>query len=119
MVDEFFAELRRLAQLVGGPLPKRWLMCAFISGLPQHIKHLLHASSRMETMSAEQLLTQARAVMTDNKGPIELAAASARQTPSESNQICLLQVWWSQPHGKELLAGLPSEARQLDAQGSL
>ena len=33
-VDEFFAELRRLARLVGGPLPKRWLMCVFISGLP-------------------------------------------------------------------------------------
>ena len=62
MVDEFFAELQRLAQLVGGLLPEHWLTCAFVSGLPQHIKHLLRASSRMETMSAEQLLTQARAV---------------------------------------------------------
>ena len=56
-MDEFFAELRRLARLVGGPLPEHWLMCAFVSGLPQHIKHLLCASSGMETMSAEQLLT--------------------------------------------------------------
>ena len=31
-VDEFFAELRRLARLVGGPLPECWLPCAFISG---------------------------------------------------------------------------------------
>ena len=38
----------------------------------------------METMSVEQLLTQARAVMTDNEGPAELAAASTRRTPSES-----------------------------------
>ena len=84
-VDKFFAELRRLAQLVGGPLPERWLICAFVSGLPQHVKHLLRASSRMETMSAEQLLTRVRAVMTDNKGPAELAAAaSASRTPSES-----------------------------------
>ena len=30
-VDEFFAELQRLARLVGGPLPECWLMCAFIS----------------------------------------------------------------------------------------
>ena len=52
-VDEFFAELWRLAQLVGGPLPEHWLMCAFVSGLPQHVKHLLRASSKMETMSAE------------------------------------------------------------------
>ena len=46
-VDEFFAELQVLAWLVGGPLPERWLTCSFISGLPQHIKHLLRASSRM------------------------------------------------------------------------
>ena len=57
MVDEFFAELRRLAWLVGGPLPKCWLTYAFISGLLHHVKHLLRASSRVETMSAEQLLT--------------------------------------------------------------
>ena len=35
-------------------------------------------------MSAEQLLTRARAVMTDNEGPAEFAADSARRTPSES-----------------------------------
>ena len=35
-------------------------------------------------MSAEQLLTQARAVMTDNEGTAELAAASASRTSSES-----------------------------------
>ena len=35
-------------------------------------------------MSAEQLLARARAVMTDNEGPAELAAASASRTSSES-----------------------------------
>ena len=70
-VDEFFAELRRLARLVGRPLPERWLTCTFVFGLPQYVKHLLRASSRMKTMSAEQLLTQARAVLTDNEGPAE------------------------------------------------
>ena len=75
-VDEFFTELRRLARLVGGPRLERWLTRAFVSGLPQR------ASSGMETMSAEQLLTRARAVMTDNEGPAELAAASTRRTPS-------------------------------------
>ena len=84
MVDKFFVELRRLARLVGGPLPERWLTGAFISELPQHVKHLLRTSSRIETMSAEQILTRARAVMTDNEGPAELAAAFTRQTPSES-----------------------------------
>ena len=77
-VDEFFAALRRLARLVGGPLPKRWLTCVLISGLPQHVKHLLRTSSRMEMMSVDQLLTQVRAVMTDNEGPAELVTTSAR-----------------------------------------
>ena len=84
MVDRFFAALQQLARLVGEPLPERWLTCAFISGLPQNVKHLLRASSRMETMSAEQLLTRAKAVMTNNEGPAELAAASTSRTPSES-----------------------------------
>ena len=83
-VDKFFAELRQLAWSVGGPLLECWLTCAFVSGLLQHIRHLLLASSRMETMCAEQLLTRTRAVMTDNKGPADLAATSARRTPSES-----------------------------------
>ena len=38
----------------------------------------------METMSAEQLLTRARAVMNDNEGPEELATASTRRRPSKS-----------------------------------
>ena len=80
----FFAELRQLAWLFGGPLPECWLTSAFISGLSQNIRHLLCASPRMKMMSVEQLLTRVRAVMTDNEGPIELAIASARRTPSES-----------------------------------
>ena len=87
MENEFFAEQRRLARLVGGPLPECWLTCTFVSGLLQHVRHLLRASSRMKTMSAEQLLILTKAVMTDNVGPAELAAASARRTPSES-KVC-------------------------------
>ena len=87
-VNEFSAELWRLARLVGRPLPECWLTCTFVPGLPQHVKHLLRASSRMEMMRVEQLLTQARAAMTDNEGPAELAAVSARWTPSESKVHC-------------------------------
>ena len=50
-VDKFFAELRQLARLVGGPLRECWLTCAFVSGLPQHVRHLLCASSKVEMMS--------------------------------------------------------------------
>ncbi len=38
-VDEFFAKLRRLARLVGGRLPERWLTCAFVSRLPRHVPY--------------------------------------------------------------------------------
>ena len=70
-VDEFLADLHCLTQLVGEPLPECWMTCAFVSGLPQHVRQLLQASSRMETMTLEQLLTWARAVMTDNQGQID------------------------------------------------
>ena len=55
-VDEFLAKLRRLVRLVGDLLPECWLACAFVSGLPQHVRQLLRATSRMETMTADQLL---------------------------------------------------------------
>ena len=70
-VDEFLADLHRLTRLVGEPLPECWMTCAFASGLPQHIRQLLRASSRMETMTLEELLARARAFMTDNQGQID------------------------------------------------
>ena len=73
-----FAQMRQWTSLLSCNDWPSWLTCAFFSGLPQHVRHLLRASSRMETMSAEQLLTQTRTVMTDNEDPAELAAASAR-----------------------------------------
>ena len=39
-VNDFFAELWRLDQLVGGQLPEFWLIYAFVSGLPQHVRYL-------------------------------------------------------------------------------
>ena len=122
-VDEFSAELQRMAQLVGGLLPERWLMCAFVSGLLQHVKHLLHASSRIEMMSTEQLLTRVRAVMTD-EGPAELAAVAARKTLSESkvsNDYRKFACYrcGGPTHGEGLLTGLPRGAGQSGAQGLL
>ena len=84
-VDEFLADLHRLTRLVGEPLPVRWMTCAFVAGLPQHVRPLLQVSSRMETMTLGQLLTRARAVMTDNQGqidPIVEAAQASRNNVS-------------------------------------
>ena len=66
-VDKFLLDLHRLTRLVGVPLPEHWMTCTFVSGLPQNIKPLLRASSKMEFMTLKQLLTQTRAIMTDNK----------------------------------------------------
>ena len=80
-VDEFLSDLHRLTRLVGEPLPERWMTCVFVSGLPQHVRQFLRASSRMEIMTLEQLLTRACAVMTDNQGqidPIVVATQASR-----------------------------------------
>ena len=63
-----FCQLHRLARLVGKPLPERWITCAFVSGLPQRVRQPLLTLSMLETITIEQLLTLAWAVMTDNKG---------------------------------------------------
>ena len=80
-VDEFLAGL---VWLVGEPLPDRWMTCAFMSGLPQHVRQLLRASSWMDTMNVEQLLTRARAIMTDDGGCEVSAAASVGQPHSDA-----------------------------------
>ena len=94
--DKFFAELWRLAWLVGGTTARTLVnvrICFWTA-----TTHLLHASSRMETMSAEQLLIWARAVMTDNKGPAELAATPPPdehlQNLRRAVMIKKFATWW-------------------------
>ena len=80
-MDEFLADLHYLTRLVRELLPERWMTCACVSGLPQHVRQLLWPSSRMETLTLVQLLTWARAVMTYNQGqidPIVVAAQTSR-----------------------------------------
>ena len=66
-VDVFLAELRRLAVLFGG-LPNKALVCAFVAGLPESVKQLLRAGSRMDELSLIHILARARAVLTDESG---------------------------------------------------
>lgn len=79
-MDEFLVEWHCLAQLVGGLLPKHCIA----SSLPQYVQHLLWASSRMDTMTVEQLLTQAQAIMTNDKDHKESIATSAQQTHTDN-----------------------------------
>ena len=63
----FLAELRRLAVPFGG-LPDKALVCAFVAGLPESVKQLLRAGSRIDELSLIQILARARAVLTDESG---------------------------------------------------
>lgn len=64
-VDVYLADLRRLAELFGG-VTDSCLSCAFVAGLPEAVRHLLRAGSRIESMDIDQLLHRARAVLADD-----------------------------------------------------
>ena len=79
-VDEFLANFHHLARLVGEPLSEHWITCVIVSGLPQRIRLLLRASSWIETMTLEQLLTRAHAVVTNDQGQEEPIVAAAQRS---------------------------------------
>ena len=66
-VDVFLAELRRLAVPFGG-LSDKMLACAVVAGLPDTVKQLLRAGTRMDELPLPHILTRARAVLTDEVG---------------------------------------------------
>ena len=70
------AELRRLAVPFGG-LSDKMLACAFVVGLPDSVRQLLRAGSRMGELPHAHILTRARAVLTDEVG---VAAAVSAMT---------------------------------------
>lgn len=87
-MDVFLAELRKLTTSLGG-LPDKVLSCAFVAGLPDAVRQLLRASCRMDTLTVEQLLARARAIMTEESD----VAAGARvdvtsSTGTTSGHVC-------------------------------
>ena len=52
-VEEFLADLHQLARLIGELLPDQWMTCAFMLGLPQHVRQRLRASSQMDAMNLD------------------------------------------------------------------
>ena len=53
------------------------LACAFVAGLPDTVKQLLRAGSRMEELPIDQILTRARDALADDVG---VAAAVSAMT---------------------------------------
>ncbi len=62
----YLAELRRLATLYGGMNEKALAGASVSSGLPEEVRQLLRAGSRMEALYLDQILTRARAVIKDD-----------------------------------------------------
>jgi len=60
--DVFLADLKRLAGLVDGA-SDQWLKCAFIAGLPDHLRSQLRAACSFGTMSLDDVLGRARALL--------------------------------------------------------
>uniref|UniRef100_A0A5S6PZV7 CCHC-type domain-containing protein n=1 Tax=Trichuris muris TaxID=70415 RepID=A0A5S6PZV7_TRIMR len=54
----------------GGGVPEMAMMCAFVAGLPESVRRLLRASSRLGELSLNQVLVQARAVLRDERPAI-------------------------------------------------
>lgn len=64
-VDVYLADLRRLSLLFGG-VSETALACAFVAGLPDAVRQLLRAGTRIEAMTLSQILERARAVLTED-----------------------------------------------------
>ena len=62
-VDVFLADLRRLAGLVDSSAGDQWLKCAFIAGLPDHLRSQLRAACSVNAMSLEDVLDRARTLL--------------------------------------------------------
>lgn len=73
-VDVFLSDLRRLALLFGG-LSDAGLICAFVAGLPESVRHTLRAGSRVESLSLTEVLGRARALLADEGCTGAVAAA--------------------------------------------
>ncbi|KFD70491.1 LOW QUALITY PROTEIN: hypothetical protein M514_17284 [Trichuris suis] len=58
------------------------LACAFVAGLPDSVRQLLRAGSRLENLGLDQILARARAVLVDER-PAGVANACLGARPSE------------------------------------
>ena len=81
-VDVFLAELRRLAVPFGG-LSDKMLACAFVAGLPDTVKQLLRAGSRMEGAGDRPTLL-----------PVQPAESSGPRL-STSSEGSRWFIWWA------------------------
>ena len=84
-VDVYLSDLRRLALLFGG-LSDTGLTCAFVSGLPESVRHTLRAGTRVESLTLNEVLGRARALLTDESSTGAAAVAPRLQSRGAFNR---------------------------------
>lgn len=94
-MDVFLAEFQRLTLLVGDVLSEKWMTCAFVVELLNHVRQLLWASSRMDDMTWRQILTKAQAIMSDGKESVAAAVQPLQSitdhtSPTSDNHWCVI-----------------------------
>lgn len=73
--DVLLSDLKKLATSFGG-LSEEALGCAFVSALPENVRQLLRAGTRMDSLDLEGLLARAKAIMADETAVTCVAQAS-------------------------------------------
>ena len=89
-MDVFLSDLRRLALLFGG-LSDSGLICAFVAGLPESVRHTLRAGTRVESLTLNEVLGRARALLADESSTGAAAVAPRLQPRGAFNRQRRLQ----------------------------
>lgn len=86
-VDVYLSDLRRLAGKVSGGLPEEWLVCAFVSGLPDDVSVNLKSACKLESMSLGEVVERARIVMS-LRGDAVCAVGRSRNSLAKNEIRC-------------------------------
>lgn len=84
-VDVYLAELKKLSSFFGG-VPDETLRCAFVAGLPDVVRQTLRASARIESMRTEEVVSRARALLSEERGVACAAQACEREIAAAASQ---------------------------------
>lgn len=72
VVDVYLTDLRRLSSLFGG-VSDTALSCAFVAGLPETVRQLLRAGTRLEKTDIHDILDRARVLLKEDGSAVAAA----------------------------------------------
>ena len=99
--DVYLAHLEDLAERFGG-VPEKALACAFVVGLPDAVRWILRAGTRLESLTLEEMLQRTRAVMVEDRDGVGAVAVGrsrggfvvrGQQRRPRGQKLCVLRVW--------------------------